>query len=59
MFQEHSLFLQQKDRSASVKMGIELPITSQHPSLWSGVNSSSYTSNEVLLLQAHFLSAYL
>ncbi|KAK1400114.1 hypothetical protein POM88_009977 [Heracleum sosnowskyi] len=34
------------DKSASEKMGTELPITSQHPSLWSGVNSSSYTSNE-------------
>ncbi|XP_074365302.1 APETALA2-like protein 3 isoform X1 [Apium graveolens] len=36
----------QNDRSGSVKLGIEWPITSQHPSPWSGVNSSSYTSNE-------------
>lgn len=34
------------DKSASENMGTELPITSQHPSLWSGVNLSSYTSNE-------------
>ncbi|KAL1815969.1 hypothetical protein DCAR_0520323 [Daucus carota subsp. sativus] len=34
------------DRSASEKIGTQLPVMSQHPSPWSGVNSSSYTSYE-------------
>ena len=53
-----SLFLQQNDRSASEKIGTQLPVMSQHPSPWSGVNSSSYTSYEVLIYYILIMSFF-